>query len=175
MLAEHGQDQLAIGGEPMDDDRRPEIGGLLGDLRALIEAARERTATAINSEIVGLYWSIGERIRRDILCQERAEYGKQIVQTMSAQLTVEYGRGFDRTNLVHMIRFVETFPAQEIVYALSRQLGWTHFRTIIYLTDPLQRDFYAEMCRIERWSTGAKRHSRGRVLDRVAAARSAGP
>lgn len=159
----------------MDDDRRPEIGGLLGDLRALIEAARERTATAINSEIVGLYWSIGERIRRDILCQERAEYGKQIVQTMSAQLTVEYGRGFDRTNLVHMIRFVETFPAQEIVYALSRQLGWTHFRTIIYLTDPLQRDFYAEMCRIERWSTGAKRHSRGRVLDRVAAARSAGP
>ncbi len=52
-----------------------------------------------------------------------------------------------------MIHFAETFPNREIVSALSRQLGWTHFRQIIYLPDALQRDFYAEMCRLERWST----------------------
>jgi predicted nuclease of restriction endonuclease-like (RecB) superfamily len=71
-----------------------------------------------------------------------------------------------------MIRFVEVFPAQEIVYALSRQLGWTHFRTIIYLTDPLQRDFYAEMCRIERWSTRTLRAKiQGMLYERTAISR----
>ena len=59
----------------------------------------------------------------------------------------DYGAGFSRANLFHMMRFAEAFPRQRIVYALSRQLGWTHFRRIIYLDDPLQRDFYAEMCR----------------------------
>lgn len=52
-----------------------------------------------------------------------------------------------------MIRFAEVFPEKEIVHALSGQLSWTHFREIIYLEDNLKRDFYAEMCRIERWST----------------------
>jgi predicted nuclease of restriction endonuclease-like (RecB) superfamily len=52
-----------------------------------------------------------------------------------------------------MIHFAEVFPDPEIVHALRAQLGWTHFRRIIYLDDQLQRDFYAEMCRVERWST----------------------
>ena len=52
-----------------------------------------------------------------------------------------------------MIRFAETFPDREIVYALSGQLSWAHFRQIIYLADPLQREFYTLMCRVERWST----------------------
>jgi hypothetical protein len=56
-------------------------------------------------------------------------------------------------NLRHMMRFSDAFPDREIVYALSRQLSWTHFRSLIYLDDPLKRDFYAEMCRIERWNT----------------------
>ena len=74
---------------------------------------------------------------------------------VAGKLTLEFGRGFSEKNLRHMIRFSEAFPDREIVYALSRQLGWTHFRTLIYLDDPLKRDFYAEMCRIERWSTRA--------------------
>jgi predicted nuclease of restriction endonuclease-like (RecB) superfamily len=52
-----------------------------------------------------------------------------------------------------MIRFAEVFPDAEIVHALSAQLGWSHFKAIIPLKDPLQREFYAEMCRVERWST----------------------
>lgn len=130
-----------------------ENAALLDDIRSLIKSARRRGAAAINTEIVMLYWRIGERIRKDILRMERADYGKQIVQTLSGQLIAEYGRGFTRTNLFNMIRFAEVFPDKEIVHALSGQLSWTHFREIIYLEDDLKRDFYAEMCRIERWST----------------------
>ena len=122
---------------------------LLTDIRQLIEGARARAAAAVNSEMVTLYWSIGERIRKDILAFERAAYGEQIVDALSRQLGGEYGRGFSRPNLFHMIRFAETFPVREIVYALSRQLSWTHLRQIIYLDDPLQREFYTQMCRIE--------------------------
>jgi len=126
---------------------------LLKDVRQLIEGARGRAAAAVNSEMVRLYWSIGERIRKDILAYERAAYGEQIVHALSRQLSEEYGLGFGRTNLFYMIRFAETFPDSRIVHALSEQLPWTHLRQIIYLDDPLQREFYTRMCRIERWST----------------------
>lgn len=126
---------------------------LLTEVRELIVAAREGVARTVNTGLVLLYWEIGRRVRRDVLEEKRAEYGQQIVSTLSAQLETEFGRGFSRRNLFNMIRFAEVFADREIVHALSAQLGWTHFRQIIYLDDPLERDFYAEMCRVERWST----------------------
>lgn len=72
---------------------------------------------------------------------------------MSRELTIEFGQGFSEKNLWHMIRFAEVFPDELILSALRRELSWTHFKQIIYLDDPLKRDFYSEMCRIERWST----------------------
>jgi hypothetical protein len=98
--------------------------------------------------------------------------GKQIVDALSRRLSEEYGRGFSRPNLFHMIRFAETFPDREIVYALSRQLSWTHFRQIIYLTDPLQREFYTQMCRVERWSTRTLQDKiQGMLYERTAISR----
>jgi predicted nuclease of restriction endonuclease-like (RecB) superfamily len=126
---------------------------LLKDLRELIETAREDMARQVNSVLVVLYWRIGQRIRQDILKEKRAEYGQQIVSAVSRELAAEFGQGFSTRNLWHMIRFAEAFPDERIVNALSTQLGWTHFRHIIAIDDPLKRDFYAEMCRIERWST----------------------
>lgn len=126
---------------------------LLADLRGLILQARESVARTVNSGLVLLYWQIGTRIRQDILNEKRAEYGEKIVHALSAQLTAEFGRGFSEKSLRHMIRFAEAFPDVEIVSALLRQLSWTHFLTLIYLQDPLKRDFYAEMCRIEGWNT----------------------
>ena len=79
--------------------------------------------------------------------EKRADYGQEIVVTLSRQLAVEHGRGFSKRNLFNMIRFAEVFPDERIVHALSAQLTWTHFREIIYLDNSLQRDFYAEMCR----------------------------
>lgn len=126
---------------------------LLAELRALIAATRQTVAQGVNSALVLLYWQIGQRIRTNILKQKRAGYGDRIVHALSGKLTAEFGRGFTPRNLFNMVRFAETFPDQHIVHALSAQLGWTHLRRIIYLADPLQRDFYAEMCRMERWDT----------------------
>jgi predicted nuclease of restriction endonuclease-like (RecB) superfamily len=126
---------------------------LLPELRELILAARSEAARAVNAALTVLYWRVGDRIRREILKEKRAEYGTEIVSALGRQLEQEFGRGFSWKSLHHMIRFAETFPDLEIVSALRRQLSWTHFKALIYLDDPLKRDFYAEMCRIERWST----------------------
>jgi len=126
---------------------------LLADVRELILSARQTVARGVNAALVVLYWNIGQRIRRDILREKRAEYGERIVAALGRQLEREFGRGFTRRNMFNMVRFAEVFPNAKIVDALSAQLGWTHLRRIIYLDDPLRRDFYAEMCRIERWNT----------------------
>jgi hypothetical protein len=100
----------------------------LDDVRALIEAARQHVARTVNGTMVVLYWGIGKRIREDILHQERAEYGRQIVSTLSKRLTLEYGRGFTRTNLFYMMQFAEVFPDEQIVHALRGQLALPHSR-----------------------------------------------
>lgn len=126
---------------------------LLGDIRQLIETSRTTLAVTVNSALTQLYWRIGQRIRTEVLGGERAEYGEQIVSTLARQLESEYGRGFSSKNLRHMLRFAETFTDPDIVSAVQRQLSWTHIKTLIYIDDPLKRDFYLQMCQQERWST----------------------
>ena len=137
---------------------------LLDDVRALIDDARTLTAKAVNSALVTLYWQIGRRIRKEVLLEKRAEYGERIVETLSAQLTAEYGRGFGRRSLFRMMQFAEHFPDDQIVSALSTQLGWSHFVEILSIDDSLKRVFYAELCRAERWSTRTLRHKIGHLL-----------
>ena len=145
---------------------------LLGDLRQLIEAAREQTARAVNSTLVTMYWQIGKRIREDVLQNQRGEYGMEIVSALSAQLTAEYGKGFTEKSLWRMVQFAEVFQDIEIVAALSRQLSWSHFVELIPLEDSLKRDFYAELCRVERWSVRTLRHKIGHLLyERTAVSR----
>jgi predicted nuclease of restriction endonuclease-like (RecB) superfamily len=144
--------------------RVPPTGELLSDIRALIVQAREQTARAVNSALVGLYWRIGKRIREDVLRNQRAEYGQQIVSALSTQLTSEFGRGFGRSSLSRMMTLAEHFPDERIVAALSQQLGWSHFVEIIALDDPLKREFYAELCRVERWSVRRLRSNIDRLL-----------
>ncbi|MDD2466860.1 MAG: PDDEXK nuclease domain-containing protein, partial [Desulfobulbus sp.] len=132
--------------------RGPSADPLIGDIRAIIEETRSAVAVTVNAGMTLLYWRIGKRICEDILRKERAGYGDEIVATLSQQLTTDYGGGFSEKSLRHMILFSETFPELEIVSTLSRQLSWSHFKEIIYLKQPLQKEFYAEMCRVERWS-----------------------
>ena len=126
---------------------------LLADIRELILTTRERVAQTVNAGLVVLYWQIGRRIHQDILKQKRAEYGAEILPTLSAKLLPEFGRGFSERNLANMVHCAEVFPDPKILHALSAKLSWTHLREIIYLEDPLKRDFYAEMCRVEQWNT----------------------
>jgi predicted nuclease of restriction endonuclease-like (RecB) superfamily len=116
--------------------------------------------------------SSSTRTRRDILGDARAEYGNQIVSTLSRQLTAEYGAGFSRQNLFHMIRFVEAWPEQAQTSVLAQHLGWSHFKEILYLENELARQFYAEMCRLERWSVRTLRdRGRSMIFERTAVSR----
>jgi len=143
-------------------NRHPQV--LLTDVRQLILAARQTVARGVNAALVLLHWQIGQRVRKDILGEKRAEYGEEIVATLSRQLTVEFGRGFAEKNLRRMVQLAEVFPDDKIVATLSRQLGWSHFVELLPLKKHLQRDFYAEMCRIERWSVRTLRRKIGGML-----------
>ncbi len=111
-----------------------------------------------------LYWQVGRRLEAEILAHRRAAYGEQVVQTVSAQLSAEFGGGFSQPNLSRMVRFAAAFPDERAVAALARHLSWSHFVEIIPLPDDLQRDFYAEMCRVERWSVRTLRQKIGGML-----------
>jgi predicted nuclease of restriction endonuclease-like (RecB) superfamily len=123
------------------------------DVKQLIQSAKQRTASAVNAELTLLYWRIGRRISKEILKGERAEYGKQIVSNLAKQLTASFGKGWSQKQLLHCLRFADVFPEEQIVYALRRQLSWTHIRQILYIDNALKRDFYIHMTVQERWST----------------------
>jgi len=145
---------------------------LLDDVRSLIDAARLQTARAVNSAMASTYWGIGERIRREVLGDDRAEYGKQVVERLAAQLTAEYGQGFSRPNLFKMVQFAEAFPSGAIVSTLSRQLSWSHVVELLTLTDPLRREFYARMCATEHWSVRTlRRKIDGMLFERTGISR----
>ena len=138
--------------------------GLLSDLRSLIQSARQRIATVANSTATLLFWNVGRRLLRENLQAGRAAYGKQILATVSQELTAEFGAGFSYTTLTRMARFAEWMTNEEIVSTLSTQLSWSHFIELLPIKDPLARDFYAEMCRIERWDVRTLRHKIGGML-----------
>ena len=126
---------------------------LLHDIRQIIEQARMRAAVTVNSETTLLYWHIGERINREVLNNQRADYGKQIVSTLSAQLQTEFGeKGFEERNLWRMMQFAQLFPDLQIVSPLMTQLSWSHFTEVLPLKDGLQREFYLTMANFENWS-----------------------
>lgn len=142
---------------------------LINDVKQLIEQARSQVAKTVNSGLVALYWQIGWRIQQEMLKGHRAEYGKKILQTLSAKLVPQYGRGFGTRNLASAIRFVSVFPDSKILQTLSAQLSWSHFIEIIYINDNLRRDFYAEMCRLEKWDVRALRAKiSGMLFERTA-------
>jgi hypothetical protein len=117
---------------------------LLGDLRTLVQSARQRIATAAYSTQTLLCWHIGRRLDREHLQGGRAAYGKQILVTVSRELTAEYGRGFSYAEIARMIQFAQAYPEEAIVVTLSQQLSWSHFHALLPIKDPLARDFYAE-------------------------------
>jgi predicted nuclease of restriction endonuclease-like (RecB) superfamily len=126
---------------------------LYSDVCHIIEGSRQRLATTVNAEICLMLWQIGKRIKEDVLYNQRAEYGKQIVKRLATQLTQRFGKGWSDRKLLHCIRVAYTFTEDEIVYALRIQLTWTHIRSLMFIEDQLKRSFYMEMTRIEHWDT----------------------
>ena len=137
---------------------------LFTDIRQLIDDARLMVSKVIASGVTALYWNIGTRINKEILNNQRAEYGQLIVATLARQLVQEYGNNFEEKNLRRIIQFAQLFPDAEIVATLWRQLSWSHFKLLLPLKDELQRDFYAQMCNIESWSVETLRSNINSML-----------
>ena len=137
---------------------------LLEDLRSLILSARQRISVVANSTTTLLYWHLGQRLLKENLQNQRAAYGKQILATVSRELTAEFGRGFSYATVNRAIQFSELFLDPEIVSTLSTQLSWSHFMELLPIKEPLARDFYAEMCRIEHWDVRTLRQKVGSML-----------
>ena len=126
---------------------------LFSEITNLIEESRKAVAVTVNSALTMLYWKIGILINNEILQKERAVYGEQIIANISEELTTSYGNGWGVKHIRHCLRIADTFPDEQIVYALSRQFTWTHLRIISYIEGNLKREFYIEICRLEKWST----------------------
>lgn len=126
---------------------------LFSDICQIIESARTRVAVKANAELTLMYWHIGHRINSDILGNQRAEYGKQIVATLSRQLQTEFQTNqFSTRSLRRMMQFAEVFPDKQIVTPLVTQLTWTHFLMVLPLKDDAARDFYLTMAADGHWS-----------------------
>lgn len=126
---------------------------LYSDVCQIIDGTRGRIATHLNTEVCITNWYIGKRITEDVLFNQRAEYGKQVVKNLSLRLKNRYGAGWSEKKLRHCIRSAETFSEQDIVSSTQRQLTWTHLKSLMYIKDPLERQFYVLMCSIEHWDT----------------------
>ena len=125
---------------------------ILNDVKTLIEQSRQQAAIAVNATMSMLYWQIGKRIHEEVLQDGRADYGKQVIKELSRQLVQEFGNSYHEKNLRRMMQFAEVFPDKEIVVSVIRQLSWTHILAVIPMKDPLKREFYIEMCKLEKWS-----------------------
>jgi predicted nuclease of restriction endonuclease-like (RecB) superfamily len=129
------------------------IAGLFSELKSLIDSSRNKVAAVVNAEMTMLYWKIGKRINDEIGTQSRAEgYGKQIVATLWRQLSEEYGRSFSEKNLRRMMQFAQVFADETETVQLSMQLSWSHIKLLIPIGDTLKRNFYIEICKMDKWS-----------------------
>lgn len=125
---------------------------LLADVRSLIEQSRGRVAAAVNAELSLLYWHVGKRINEEVLGDERAEYGRHVLQNLSVALSKEYGKGWSVHQLKQCVWFARAIPDKDKSYTLCNQLSWSHIRLILPFETQVQRDFYIAMCKTEHWS-----------------------
>ncbi len=100
------------------NDLDKNIPQLYGDVCQIIEDTRTRIATTVNTEVCWMNWHIGKRIKEDVLYNQRAEYGKEVVKNLSVLLTEKYGKGWSYYKLQHCVRSAYTFTEDQIVYAM---------------------------------------------------------
>ena len=131
---------------------------ILKDMCGIIESSQKAAYQAVNTLLVQRNWLIGYRIAEEELGgDERSEYGLEVIKKISKELTQRYGKGYDRSNLYHCLKFYKTFP--EIVDTACRQSGvlfsWSHYRTLLQVKDPEARDWYEKEAAEQTWSVRA--------------------
>lgn len=140
------------------------------DIKNILEQARHKARSAVNAAMVEAYWLIGRRIvEEEQHGQHKAQYGKRLIEDLSAALTSDFGKGFSYANLYNCRLFYQKFPNQEILYTLCRELGWSHLRLIMRLESPEAIEYYCKETREQQWTVrqlerNIKSHSYRRLL-----------
>ena len=132
---------------------------VITDIKDIISSGRELAYTAANRAMVFTYWHIGKRIvEQEQNGNERAEYGKALMDVLSNELTKEYGKSYSKRNLQYFRKLYLAFPDEQIVNACVHNLNWTHFRSLLRVSDRNARVWYMKEAAEEGWSS--------RTLDR---------
>ncbi len=126
---------------------------LFSEVALLVQRAQQRVAISVNAELTTLYWQVGKAIKQRLLQNQNPNYGEQLVKSLAIQLSAQFGKGWSKAQVWNCLRTAEIFPEEQKIYALSRELSWTHLRKLIYIENDLKREFYIEICKLERWST----------------------
>lgn len=138
------------------------------ELRNLIDHAKQAVAISVNANLVLLYWHVGKKIHEEVLLEMRADYGDFVIIELSKELTSRYGQGFSRPNLFRMVSLSKYFTDKQEINKIAQSLSWSHLVEIISLENNLQRQFYSEMCKIERWSVRTLRKKiQGMLFERI--------
>lgn len=132
--------------------QKTEYQDLLSELVSLVETTKQNVVSYANSSLTMLFWQVGNRILTHTLTYKRADYGKEIVVTLSRTLIEKFGRSYEEKNLRRMIQFAEVFPDFEKVVTLSRQLSWSHFLVLVPVKKTEAREFYGLKAIESGWS-----------------------
>lgn len=132
--------------------------GLLSAIKDRVRSAQYEALKAVNKELVGLYWDIGQMIVKRLGVEE---WGKAVVKQLSVDLRTEFPGvgGFSASNLWRMKAFFEAYAGLEKLAPLVREIGWSHNLAILErCKDPLEREFYLRMTRKFGWSKNVLIH-----------------
>lgn len=140
---------------------------LISDIRSLLEQGRTKVAQTANTILVQTYWLIGRHIVEfEQNGQEKSEYGSDLLNRLSKDLTQLYGKGFGRSNLFYMRKFYQSFPNSG---TLSHKLSWSHYYEILKADSPLEIGFYTKQAENENWSVRElKRQMQSMLFHRLA-------
>ena len=133
--------------ELINDDR--EINNIFANIRQLVINSRNKVYSAVNTEMLNLYWHIGKVIMEVQQGNERASYGDAILEKLSEKLTKEFGKGFSKRNLERMRKFYNCF---QIATTVSSQLSWSHYVELIKIEEKTKRNFYFKEAINSNWS-----------------------
>ncbi len=140
------------------------------DIKNILEQARMKVRSAVNTAMVEAYWLVGQRIvQEEQLGQHKAQYGTRLIEDLSTALTADFGKGFSYANLYNCRQFYLVFPTQENLYTLCRELTWSHLRLIMRVDSFQAIEYYCNEARVQNWTVrqlerNIKSHSFQRLL-----------
>lgn len=126
-----------------------EVNPIFEEIKGLINDSKNRVYTAVNTEMLNLYWNIGKVIMEIQNGNERATYGDAVLEKLSEKLTDEFGKGFSSRNLRTMRKFYIMYPIWKTV---SSKLSWSHYLELIKIDEENKRKFYLNECINSSWS-----------------------